>query len=231
MDLSVLGVLLVSGVFAFIRGFVREIFSLGSWIGASLVSVFMYPVARPWVHEHIKSELAADAATAVGLFCVTLIILIPIGSLLSSLVRGEALTAIDRSLGFLFGLVRGFLVMCLLYLCVNWMWSDVDQQPEWMAQAKTRPILAYGADVFKGLIPEEQRDKMAREVEKSRAIADEAAEKAKALETLSVPLPGNGQPAPAASPSSSSNGKQNGGTYGEDARDRMNNLIEQKAKP
>lgn len=251
LDLSVLGVLLLSGGFALLRGFVREIFALGSWVGASLVAVFAYPFAQPWVHEHIKSEIAADAATALGLFCLTLIILMPIGSLLSRLVRGETLSAIDRSLGFVFGLVRGFLILCLLYLCINWMWADVEKQPDWLANAKTRPFLAYGAAIIHDAIPEEQREKAEKSAESSRVKVQTVREQVKQLEELSVPVPGHAPttepdkdtdtaPVPSAKPDNGdakpkneekSSGSGGNGNYDNTIREQMNNLVNGKGTP
>jgi uncharacterized membrane protein required for colicin V production len=78
--------------------------------------------------HYIKNEMGADAAAALALFCASLIVLIPVGHLVSSLIKGDTLTAIDRSLGFVFGLIRGALVVSLLYLGASWIWPVLDQQ-------------------------------------------------------------------------------------------------------
>src|SRR5262249_54080199 len=107
VDIVVFATILLSGALALWRGLVRELLSLAAWVGAAMATVYFYPHLRPWMHEHIKSEFGADAATGLTIFCAALIVLIPIGYLISGLVRGRALTAIDRSLGFVFGLGRG----------------------------------------------------------------------------------------------------------------------------
>jgi uncharacterized membrane protein required for colicin V production len=61
-------------------------------------------------------------------FCISFIVLALIGTLVTRFVRGTALTAIDRSLGFVFGIVRGALVVCLVYMTVVAIfWPDIDK--------------------------------------------------------------------------------------------------------
>jgi membrane protein required for colicin V production len=132
VDLSIVVILLISGGLALLRGLVREVVVLGVWIGSTVFTAMLYPIAKPWMGHYIKNEMGADAATAVALFCVSLIVLIPLGSLISGFVKGRTLTAIDRSLGFIFGLIRGALVISLLYLGASWIWPDLDHQHEWL---------------------------------------------------------------------------------------------------
>ena len=159
VDLAVFAVILLSGALALWRGFVRELLSLAAWAGAACATVYFYPLLRPWMHQHIKNEFAADALTGLTLFCVALAILIPLGYFISGLVRGRALTAIDRSLGFVFGLARGALVVCLLFLITLWVWPEKEKEPEVLAQAKTRPFMADGAEVMKSFLPEDDSKK------------------------------------------------------------------------
>ena len=217
VDLAVLGVLALSGIVAFMRGLVREVFSLGAWVGASFITAYAYPFAKPWVHGHIKNEMAADAATAAGLFCLALIVLIPLGNLVAGLIKGRTLTAIDRSLGFVFGLARGFLVVCLLYLVMAWMWPEKDKLPEWLTEAKTQPLLAYGAENVKDMFPEGERKKIEETLKKDQALAKDPETAARVLEKMSMPEPATKE---IKSPA-----------YGNDERDKMNQFIDQKGKP
>ena len=196
IDLSVLGILVLSGVLAFFRGFVREIFSLGTWTGAAALAVFLYPIAKPWVAQHfgLKNEMAVDAASALGLFCASLIVLIPIGNLCAGLVKGDTLTAIDRSLGFVFGLVRGALILCILYLGMTFLWSDPAKLPNWLAEAKTRPILTMGAEAIRSFVPKDKQEKAADEVRKTKESADRAAEDAQRLQNIATPTPATTKP-------------------------------------
>lgn len=220
VDLSVLAVLAVSGILAFKRGLVHEAFSLGTWVMASMITVKFYPSVKIWMLHHIKNELGADAATAIALFCGTLVILIPFGNLLSNLIKGPTLTSIDRSLGLVFGVLRGFLVVCLLFLCATWIWPEANELPDWLAEAKTKPMLSYGAELIKSYVPKDEQEKMEDGVRKSREAATKAAKDARRLDEISTPVPMVDKSKEDRSPS-----------YGEKYRENMDNLIQQKNEP
>jgi membrane protein required for colicin V production len=159
VDLLVVGTVLLSAGLALARGIVRELLSLGAWIGAAFAAVYFYPLVKPWMHTQIKNPATANLATWIAVFCGALIVLIPLGIYLASLVRGRALTAIDRSLGFVYGLARGVLVVCLVYLVTLWVWPDQEKEPQMLADAKVRPLMVYGAEVMRSYIPNGEIDK------------------------------------------------------------------------
>ena len=217
LDYIVFGVVLLSGLLALIRGFMRELFSLIAWAGAYFATVKFYHLAVPMAHHYIKSDKAAEWAAMAGVFAAALIVLMLVGfAVCSLLIRGRALTAIDRSLGFAYGLARGALVVCVLYMVASIvLWPDIDAQPpakagertaqqdkdrtmppELLMQARTRPALAYGSNVLKSLIPKEMLDKTLKNVDEreneAEAKAKEEADKAanqKMLDKLSTPIP------------------------------------------
>lgn len=207
--------LIASGIFAFRRGLVREVMALGTWVLASLFAFSFYPMARPFLEAHIKNTMLADAATAVGLFCIAIIVLVPLGDYLTGLVKTPTLSSIDRSLGFVFGLVRGFIIMCLIYLGTTFVWpQDQGSQPKWLEQAKTKPALAYGVDLLKSIVPDNPDEAMDDGLRKSREAAEIAAENAKRLDDISMPAP------------TYSTKEKSPSSYGDDTRSKMNNLID-----
>jgi len=207
LDYIVIGIVLLSGLLAFMRGFLREIFSLIAWAGAYFAAVKFYPLVMPTMHHYIKADKAVEWASMAVVFVVVLIVLMIIGHLICSLVKGKALTAIDRSLGFLYGLARGALVVGLVYLgVVTVMWPDIDKPaaeqqqdkdrnppPDLLMQAKTRPMLDTLAQTLKVLLPQEIIDKTLKGAEQQKEALDKNA-KQQILDTLStpaLPTPGN----------------------------------------
>lgn len=189
-DLVVAAVLVSSGVFAFRRGLVKEVMALGTWVLASVFAFSFYPLARPFFNEHIKNPMLADASTAIALFCLAIVTLVPLGDYLTSLVKSPTLSSIDRSLGFVFGVLRGFVIMCLLYLGTTFVWPEGQgYQPKWLEEARTKPALAYGVEALKGMVPEDPEEAMQREMKESRDMAEEAVESARRLEDISTPIP------------------------------------------
>src|SRR5580698_1016553 len=93
LDYSVLGIIVLSGLLALMRGFVREVFSLAAWAGAYFTAAKYYTLAEPWTHRYIKNQTGSTALAAVVVFVLALAILALAGYLLARLIRGKALTA------------------------------------------------------------------------------------------------------------------------------------------
>ena len=157
VDLAVAAVLLVSALMAFARGFVREVLSVAAWVGAALITIYAFPYVQPFAESKISSKLTADVAGIAGSFLLSLIILSTISHRLSKNVRDSALSAIDRSLGFAFGVARGAILVSLAYMFAIWLWTDPSDQPVWLQGAKSRPALARGAQALMALVPSRVR--------------------------------------------------------------------------
>lgn len=158
-DLTILMVIVLSGLFAMARGFVREVLSLASWVGAALITLWGFTLARPYARSLIANTLLADIATGVVLFICSLILLSMVGGGLASLVRGAGLNALDRTLGFLFGLLRGALIVALLWLAFSSAFRP-EEHPVWVREARSLPLVERFADFLRNLAPPEFRTKM-----------------------------------------------------------------------
>jgi membrane protein required for colicin V production len=157
-DLTVAVLILLSGIFAMARGFVREVLSLASWVAAALVTLWGFGLARPYARSFIGNALLADIVTGAVLFIVSLILFSMIGGGIASLVRGTGLNALDRSLGFVFGLVRGALLVAVMWLGVVWAIPS-NEQPEWLRDARSRPLVERLADYLRSFAPPEFRSR------------------------------------------------------------------------
>jgi membrane protein required for colicin V production len=178
-DLTVVVVIVLSGLFAMARGFVREVLSLASWVGAALVTLWGFGIARPYVRTLIESTLLADIITGVALFICSLILFSMIGGGIASLVRGTSLNALDRTLGFLFGLLRGALIVSILWLGLGWAIKP-EEHPVWLREARVVPLVERLADFLRGLAPPEFRGR----IQSAGDTADRARREAQQYQTI-----------------------------------------------
>src|SRR6516165_8008833 len=117
VDIVVLGVLAISALLAFLRGFVREVLGIGAWVGAAAVALWGYPFARPrFEHWLSGSPDLVTPVTYATLGIVTLLVLLMISHWIGNLVRGSVLGGLDRTLGLVFGLVRGAVLVVVAYI-------------------------------------------------------------------------------------------------------------------
>lgn len=151
-DLIVGLVLLVSGLFAFARGFTREVLAIACWVGAIVVTALTFDIAAPAVREVIQPDVLADGIVVVGIFILTLAILTVISHRISGRVRESSIGAIDRTLGFFFGLLRGALIVSALYLLLSY-FLPREEHPEWVSNAATLPLVEEGAKLVFTIFP------------------------------------------------------------------------------
>ncbi len=191
-DLAVIGVVLISALIAMWRGFVKEVLSLAAWAGAVLVTLWGLNYARPYARDFIDSQLLADVAAGIALFVVSLLVFAMIAHGIAALVhRSSALSAVDRSLGFVFGIGRGAILLGLGWLALSWA-LPVEKQPAWIHDSRTRPAVEWVAEFLVGLAPPEFRG----QVRQAGQDADRATQAIKALQQVGNPAGTSTSPQP-----------------------------------
>lgn len=189
-DLAVIVVLLLSALLAFTRGMVAEVLSVAAWVGAALITLNALPHVLPIAQTYIHVEMAAYAASAVALFVVSLVVLTILGRVVSRGVQNSGLSALDRSLGFVFGLLKGAILASVAYLFFAWLVPNPAEHPVWLQSAKTRPMLVSGAAMIYEVMPESLRKDGLGQMDVARERARQAVEAKEALDRLSTPVPG-----------------------------------------
>ncbi|MCG8493329.1 MAG: CvpA family protein, partial [Sneathiellales bacterium] len=74
-DAGILVVLLISAIFGFARGFVKEVLSISGWIGATFITLYAFPLLRPYAQQYIEIQLIADILTGSLIFILSLVLL------------------------------------------------------------------------------------------------------------------------------------------------------------
>jgi membrane protein required for colicin V production len=187
-DLAVIAVLAVSALLAFLRGFVHEVLAVVAWIGAIFAVFYGLPHVRPYAQDLIATPLIADIAAGALIFVAALVVLSLLTRLLTDRVKGSALNPLDRSLGFVFGLARGAVLVCLAYIALQWI-MPTGREPGWLAHARTLPLVAGGADALRSLVPSETREQTSESAEAARDRARQALESHQMMRDILNPQP------------------------------------------
>ena len=153
LDFIVVGVLLLSAILAFIRGFTREMFGLLGWVGAAAAAWFLLPYTEPYARQIVDDVLAARVIASVAVFIVVLFAITFIGSPVSGRVRESHFSSVDRLLGGMFGMVRGAVLTILGYLVLVSFYPK-DSEIPWMRDAVSKPYLEQGLRIAEGFLPE-----------------------------------------------------------------------------
>src|SRR5215831_16255491 len=140
LDIILLLVMLISGLLAMIRGFMREILSIAAWGVAALVTLYSYAKVLPIAQQYVSSDMVATGISVGGIFLLTLLIVSIITVRISDMILDSRVGALDRTLGFLFGLGRGLVIVVVAFLFFAWLVPD-RSQPEWVRGAKSKVVL------------------------------------------------------------------------------------------
>lgn len=161
VDGVLLLVMVLSAILAFLRGFVREALGIGAWIGAAFAAFAFRGLVRPFMEQLVREPWIADGLAVAAIFLVVLIVLKLVIHVLAGKVQASPLGGVDRSLGALFGLARGFVIAILAYVLAGLLEPDTGQWPEPVREARSLPHVADGARWVVGLLPQEYRPRVA----------------------------------------------------------------------
>lgn len=188
VDLTIIFILLISGALAFFRGAVREILAIAGWAAAAAAAYYGFDYVKPFVSPYIGIPLLTDAITSGGIFILAMVVLSLVSGAISHRIKTSRLEGLDRSLGFLFGLARGALVICLAYL-VMVVFVPPEEQPDSILEARALPLVEIGAVWLVEAVPSDKRAEWLESIAVAKQFADQALETKDALDTLMGPPP------------------------------------------
>src|SRR5881296_4619816 len=167
LDLILLGVMLISGLLAMVRGFMREILSIAAWGAAALVTLYSFSKLLPTAKTYFNNDTVASIVVVAGAFVGTLIVVSIITVKISDMILDSRVGALDRTLGFLFGLARGLVIVVVAFLFFAWLVPD-RSQPEWIRGAKSRVVLQGTGDWLKAQLPDDPESTILKRLKKPR---------------------------------------------------------------
>jgi len=153
LDIGLIAVMLISGLLAMVRGFMREVLSIVAWVLAAVATLYAYGKLVPAATAYFNSELIAKAAVVGGVFLLTLLLASVVTVRVSDKVLDSRVGALDRTLGFLFGLGRGLIIVVVAFGFFEWMVPG-KSQPAWVAEAKSKVFLSDSAEWLRSMSPD-----------------------------------------------------------------------------
>jgi len=167
LDVLLLVVMLISGLLAMIRGFMREVLSIAAWGIAAAVTLWAFPRVTPLAQTYFSSDTLAKGVSIAVVFLVTLLVVSIITVRISDMVLDSKVGALDRSLGFLFGLGRGLIIVVVAFLFFAWLVPD-RSQPDWVRGAKSKVVLQSTGQWLMGMLPDDPESTILKRLKKPK---------------------------------------------------------------
>lgn len=153
-DVSVIAIVGLSTLIAFFRGFVKEVLSLGAWIGAAFITIYTFPHVAVLLKPYMQNEGIASGAAALGTYITAIIILSIINSIIFKFIKeGSEVGMLDNMLGLAFGMLRGAFIVSLGFLLISLIF-DKKHYPEWIKSAQTKEYVEKGAEMLSSIAPD-----------------------------------------------------------------------------
>ena len=234
-DIVAILILLVSCGIAFLRGFIREVLTIFGVAGGLAAAFFFGPTLMPLMNNLLGVEdgeepkrlfdlvpysFIADVLAYSVVFILVVIVLSLLSHFLSGRVRAIGLGSIDRSLGVFFGLVRGILILAVLYLPL-YVLVDEDTRDVWFEGSRTQFYVEKTAAFLSDFIPDDYVSEAKQAAEKE--VQEKARSTREKLQEMDM-LRRNREENPE---SPAKNGDTNSGSgYDDNERQNMNELIQ-----
>lgn len=160
-DVVVLLMIAVGGLAGLARGFVTEVLSLLAWVGAFFAVRLLYPLGKPLAADLTGTDAGGAILAFVVIFIIAYILFNGVAQSLGGRTRDSIVGPVDRVLGLGFGAFKGLLVGAVLYLVATLVLDITDPgepRPEWLATARTAPILALTSRAMVDFVEERRNE-------------------------------------------------------------------------
>lgn len=148
LDYVYVGVILASTIWATIRGGIYETVATLSWVVAAVTARFTSPMLDGVLQGWFKLPDSTVGTLVASYFIVFFAILLLVGFINQKLrdkIQESVMNVTDHTLGVIFGIIRGVVVMGLVYWGLLWYYSDTPGIPVWLENARTRPLMQLTA--------------------------------------------------------------------------------------
>ena len=160
VDLIVSGIILISVVFAFYRGLLRELLGITGWIFAGLGAVWSYEIYLKFFSSRVNKVQTWTLGATVTTALIILIVMTLINSHITGKLRKSALSGLDRLLGAAFGVLRAALLIVLAWMFMRQMMFPAPKIQEMKKENVVIPYMDQGADWLEKLLPESVQSDM-----------------------------------------------------------------------
>ena len=173
LDIFLIAVMLISGVLAMVRGFMREVMSIAAWGAAAIAAIYAFPRLLPLATQYFASwnEWVVKGAVLGSVFLGTLIIVSIVTVRISDKILDSRIGALDRSLGFLFGLARGLIIVVVAFIFFDWL-VPAKSQPDMVKNAKSRVVLQSTGQWLMSLLPDDPESTILKRFKKKPVDED-----------------------------------------------------------
>ena len=133
------------------NGFVLSILSASKWLLAYIITLYLFPISKPYVIDLIDNDYVLNLILGASIFIIIIFIILMISKSLKKAVRYSGLGSLDRVFGFFFGFLTSYAIAVCIFSTVNIIYNyekwpiNIDKSIsfEWVAKGSSYLIKEF----------------------------------------------------------------------------------------
>ena len=155
IDLIYIVITFLSLVKCYKKGFVLSILSMAKWFFAYVITLLIFPRAKPYFKNIVDNEYVLDVGLGVIIFVIVLFLVLMINKGLSKAVRYTGIGSLDTVFGFFFGFLRAYIIAICILSVVHIVYNH-DKWPINLDKSYIFPYLEKGSNYLLKEFPNEK---------------------------------------------------------------------------
>ena len=155
IDLIFLIITVMSVVKCYNKGFVLSLLAASKWLLASAVTLYLFPIIKPYFKNIIDSEYVLDITLGLSIFILVIFVILMINKGISKAVKYSGLGRLDSIFGFFFGFIRSYIICILLFTAVDIVYN-YNKWPINVDKSYAFPCIEKGRNYLIRVFPNEE---------------------------------------------------------------------------
>ena len=155
IDLTYLIITIMSLIKCYSKGFVLSVLAMAKWLFAYIITLIIFPKAKPYVKDIIDNEYVLDIGLGVSIFIVVIFLVLLVNKGISKAVRYTGLGSLDTVFGFFFGFVRSYIIAVCIFSGIHIIYNH-DKWPINLDKSYIFPYLEKGSNYLLKEFPNEK---------------------------------------------------------------------------
>ena len=156
LDLIYLIITILSLIKCYRKGFVLSILAMAKWLFAYIITLIIFPRAKPYVKDIIDNEYILDVTLGISIFIIVIFLVLLINKGISKAVRYTGLGSLDTIFGFFFGFVRSYIIAVCIFSGIHIVYNH-DKWPINHSKSYIFPYLKKGSNYLLKEFPDEKK--------------------------------------------------------------------------
>ena len=162
IDLIYIAITVLSLIKCYKKGFVLSVLSMPKWLLAYVITLMIFPRAKPYFKDVIDNEYVLDIGLGISIFIIVIFLVLMINKGISKDIRYTGIGSLDTIFGFFFGFIRAYIISICIFSAAHIVYN-YDKWPINLDKSFIFPYLEKGSNYLLKEFPNEKTYKDSKE--------------------------------------------------------------------